>query len=108
ERPITTPNAIASSFAPRWLGEIDPTGSRLVYATYVPGLQSATISGGMTIRADGTVWIAGTAGGTTDLLNHPRCIPSNPPTPVQVVGIDPVASVFVANFSFGGSQANYG
>jgi hypothetical protein len=85
---VITPNAIATNDRYRWLGELDPSGAHLTYATYMPGLQATTMSGGMAIRRDGTVWIGGT-GPALDLYNYEYqpCRTAYPQAKVAVVGI---------------------
>jgi hypothetical protein len=68
---FTTPNALSTGPAYRWLGELDANG-RLTYATYVPGLQALTRGGALAVGPDGTVWIAGTAPGD-DLSTYAFC-----------------------------------
>jgi hypothetical protein len=105
---LTTPNAIVSGDRYRWLGELDSSGARLVYATYVPGLQSTSVTGGMAIGQDGTAWIGGTAPGFSILANGGCTSLPYPPTPAAVIGVDPNISRVVANVTIGGSGQNYG
>ena len=105
---VTTPNAITTGDAYRWLGELDPAGARLVYATYVPGLQATSLSGGMAMRQDGTVWVGGTAPGINALATEACPATGLSPTPAAVVGIDPAGSKVIASLQIGGSLQTSG
>ncbi len=108
---VTTSNAIATGNAYRWLGELDANGANLIYATYVPGLQATGLSGGMTIRPDGTVWIAGTGPGVdVPFYDYDQYCYNTvyPPAIATVIGIDPNASRVIKSFSIGGSVQDVG
>ena len=106
--PPTTPNAIATGNAYRWLSELDPSGARLLYGTWVPGVQATSISGLMAIRQDGTVWIAGTAVGFNMLMAGNCGPPGSSASPVVLIGINSNSSRAIANYAIGGSAPSYG
>jgi uncharacterized protein (TIGR03437 family) len=75
----TTANAqpVSAPLAP-YFGKLDPSGSRLLYATYLSGQYSVNQACGLTVSADGQAWLVGTSGGL--LLDYGPCLSPNPGT----------------------------
>ena len=77
------------------IAKIDPTGARLIYATYLSGTWGATPTG-LTVDSAGNVIVAGTTNSpdypTTPGAYQPE-YPSNPSPQPQSIGVSPPASV---------------
>ena len=75
----TTSNAQPSQAAAAapYLGKLDPTGSHLIYATYLAGRYVTNQGCGLTVSADGQAWVVGSSGGNLSLAYGP-CLSPNP------------------------------
>jgi hypothetical protein len=63
----TTANALSQSASKGFVAVLNPTGSGLIYSTYIPGVAlepnvSGTLSGGIAIDSSGNVYVTGPAG----------------------------------------------